>query len=94
MLEEDPLLLDFRNIVFQLRVGQMIVKQHSDKLFVILLNSFTENPNNNLDNLFKKESLKKIKTSLLVDRLIDFRANNTKISYNKDLLKQYNIPLK
>ncbi len=93
-LEEDPLVLNFKNIVFQLKPGQMVVRKHSDKLFIILLDRFTENPNNNSATHFTKESLENIKTSLLVDKLIDFRSQQIDISYNENLLKQYNIPIK
>ncbi len=94
LAEDNVLLLDFRNIVFQLNAGQMIVRRHSDKLFVILLDSFTENSDEGLNNRFTKEYLERIKTSLLIDKLINSRAQQIGVSYNEKLIKQYNIPFK
>ena len=91
-LEDNVLLLDFRNVIFQLKTGQMIVKKYSDKLFVILLDSFQESPNNDLNNHFTKEYLERVKVGQLIDKLINFRSQQIGVSYNKKLLKQYNIP--
>ena len=61
---------------------------------MILLDSFKENPDNNSNARFTKKYLENLKTSLLVDKLINFRSQQTDISYNKKLLKQYKIPVK
>ena len=94
LLKDNPLLLNFRNVIFQLNTGQMIVQKYSDKLFVILLDNYDKKSDEDENIPFTKEQLERIKTSLLIDKLVNFKAQQIGISYNEKLLKQHNIPFK